>query len=257
MTRRDGPPAATPGDQPDEPPEEVPQQLVAELVAAATLAPSMHNTQPWRFRFEPARQTIELYADPDRMLRFGDPHGRAVHIACGAALFNLRLAAAVAGRQPVTRLTPARTQRLLLATVRLAGRCQAQPDEVELRAAIPRRRTNRSPFSARPVPPGTLAELREAARLEGAVLNFPDQAEVRRLLQLAQDAERELLADPGYRAELARWPAAPATRRASPRRRSPRTIRLAPRRSVTSARPGAGLPVRLVRGTAAASRAVH
>ena len=52
----------------------------------------MHNTQPWRFRYLPARQTIELRADPARRLRFSDPAGRAVHIACGAALFNLRLA---------------------------------------------------------------------------------------------------------------------------------------------------------------------
>jgi hypothetical protein len=37
--------------------------MVVELVAAAAMAPSMHNTQPWRFRFDPASQTIGLYAD--------------------------------------------------------------------------------------------------------------------------------------------------------------------------------------------------
>jgi nitroreductase len=169
------------------------------------MAPSSHNTQPWLFRFEPARQMIDLYADPARMLRVGDPDGRAVHIACGAALFNLRLAAAVAGRQPVVRLLPDPRQRLLLATVRLAGPCQAQQHEIELHAAIAERRTNRGPFSGRPVPPGVLAELAEAARIEGAVLHFPDRQEASRLLRLAQDAERALLADPAYRAELARW----------------------------------------------------
>jgi hypothetical protein len=51
--------------------------------------------------FDPASQTISLSADPARMLRVGDPDSRALHIACGAALFNLRLAIAVAGRQPV------------------------------------------------------------------------------------------------------------------------------------------------------------
>ena len=109
--------------------ESVPLRLVEEMVAAAVRAPSMHNTQPWRFRFEPGRQTIELYADPERMLRFGDPEGRAVHIACGAALLNLRLAAVVAGRQPLVRLIPTVTERLLLATVRLAGPCQLQPED--------------------------------------------------------------------------------------------------------------------------------
>jgi nitroreductase len=177
--RRDGTVAVPPGDQRPEPPENVPQHMVEGLVAAAIMAPSMHNTQPWRFHYEPASQTIELSADPARMLRFGDPDGRALHIACGAALLNLRLAAVVAGRQPLARLIPAVTERLLLATLRLGGPCRPQPDEIELRKAIPARRTNRSPFSGRPVPPGILAELADAARREGAVLHFPDHQEVR------------------------------------------------------------------------------
>ena len=181
------------------------RQTMVELVAAATMAPSMHNTQPWRFRFGVASPTIDLYADPARMLRSGDPDGRALHIACGAALFNLRLAAIVAGRQPVFRLLPDPGQPLLLATVRLAGRCRPQPEELELREAIPARRTNRSPFSSRAVAPGVLASLAEAARMEGAILHFPDRQEAVRLLGLARDAERALLSDPAYRSELARW----------------------------------------------------
>jgi nitroreductase len=104
-----------------------PDDVIAGLLRAATLAPSMHNTQPWRFRILRARQEIELYADPARTLRFSDPHGRAVHIACGAALFNLRLAIMVAGREPVARLLPdprplpPPRPPTLLATVRLAG----------------------------------------------------------------------------------------------------------------------------------------
>lgn len=205
MTHRNGAFAAQPGGQRDEQAGNVPLHLVEDLVAAAILAPSMHNTQPWQFRFDADRQTIELYADPARVLRFGDPDGRAAHIACGAALLNLRLAALVAGRQPLVRLIPTVAQPLLLATVRLAGPCQPSPDEIELHAAIPARRTNRSPFSGRPVPAGVQAELAEVARREGAVLHFPDHQEAVRLLDLAREAERQLLAHPGYRAELARW----------------------------------------------------
>lgn len=226
MTRRDNVPEALPahrGAAHDQPHREdpvgrdrgseagciagsdLPPQTMADLVAAATMAPSMHNTQPWRFRLEPASQTIGLYADPARTLRFGDPDGRALHIACGAALFNLRLAATGAGRQPVSRLLPDPAQPLLLATVRLSGPCRPQPDELELHEAVPARRTNRGPFSSQLVPARVLAELAEAVRIEGAILHFPDRQEAIRLLGLARDAERALLADPAYRAELARW----------------------------------------------------
>jgi nitroreductase len=206
LAHRDDPVLREPGSEAESAVRsDLPRHTMADLVAAATMAPSMHNTQPWRFRFGPASQTMDLYADPARMLRFGDPDGRALHIACGAALFNLRLAAAVAGRQPVFRLLPDPGQPLLLATVRLAGPCRAQPDELELHAAISARRTNRSPFSSRPVPPGVLAELAGAARIEGAILHFPDHQEAIRLLGLARDAERALLSDPAYRGELARW----------------------------------------------------
>ena len=224
----------------DDPPGDVPYEVVRELVAAAIMAPSRHNSQPWRFRFDPASQTIELYADPERMLRVSDPAGRGLHLACGAALFNLRLAAAMAGRHPVVRLTPDADQPLLIATVRLAGPCQPQQQEIELHAAIAERRTNRSPFSPRPVPPGVRAELAEAAQIEGAVLHFPDRQEASRLLGLAQDAERDLLADPAYRAELARWVGGARNREGIPDEATgPRDPeRATPVRDFTPARPG-------------------
>ena len=58
------------------------------LVAAAARAPSVHNTQPWRFRAGP--DAVELWTDPRRKLR-ADPSGREMLISCGAALFGLRL----------------------------------------------------------------------------------------------------------------------------------------------------------------------
>jgi nitroreductase len=184
--------------------------LVGELLAAATAAPSMHNTQPWRFTV--SQDAIELRADPERTLPVADPAGRAVHIACGAALLNLRLAAAVAGREPVVQLLPDPDQPLLLATVRLAGPHRALSAERELHAAITLRHTNRGPFSGHPVPAGVLAELADAARVEGGILHVLDRDETVRVLHLVRDAERAWLADPAYRAELARWAGGPRDR---------------------------------------------
>src|SRR5215831_19714138 len=87
---------------------------------------------------QPADRVIEVYADPARTPQGGDPRGRAVHIACGSALFNLRLAIARAGCEPVARLLPSRRDPLLLASVRLAGRYRPRPAERDLYAAIHR-----------------------------------------------------------------------------------------------------------------------
>jgi hypothetical protein len=55
----------------------------------ATRAPSVHNTQPWRFRVSP--DVVQLWSDPRRKLR-AEPSGREMLISCRAALFGLRLA---------------------------------------------------------------------------------------------------------------------------------------------------------------------
>jgi nitroreductase len=180
-------------------------QLVQELVRAAVAAPSMHNAQPWRFRVRRGMRVIELHADPARMLPYADPRGRGMHIGCGAALFNLRLAAAVAGYQAAVQPFPDPDEPLLLAAVGFAGAYRADHGERELYAAIPYRRTNRGPFGGQPLLPGVQAELAEAASREDAILHILGHDEAVRVLHLAADAECGQLADSAYRAELARW----------------------------------------------------
>jgi hypothetical protein len=118
----------------------------------------------------------------------------------------------VAGWQPVVRLLPDPGTPLLLATVRLDGPYAAGDTERELRAAIEKRHTSRQPFSSQPVPPGVLAELTDAATLEGAILHILDHNEAVRVLHLASDAERAQRADPAYQEELARWAGGPRDR---------------------------------------------
>ena len=65
----------------------IPADQVTYLIATAARAPSVHNTQPWRFRAGDG--TIDLYADPRRRLHV-DKDGREMLISCGAALFGLR-----------------------------------------------------------------------------------------------------------------------------------------------------------------------
>lgn len=171
----------------------------------------MHNTQPWRLLIKDAGSRIEMFADPARMLPVSDERGRAVYIACGAALFNLRMAAAEAGLRAQVRVMPDEgkaldgTEPLFVAEVELSAGYVASPWERELCAAIPRRHTNREPYASTPLPPAIRAELAEGAKSQGAILHFLDDDETARVRHLAADAERELLDIPAYRAELARW----------------------------------------------------
>jgi nitroreductase len=185
------------------------RRAAERLVEAATAAPSMHNSQPWRFVVRPADHIVEIYADPARTLRHGDPHGRAVHIACGAALFNLRLAIANAGAEPVARLLPQPRNPLLLASVRLGGPYRSQPWERELHEAIEGGPASRRPFAHATVPSHLLAALAEAAMLEGATLRTLGQPDVWRILQLTAAADHQLRSDPGYLAELAAFTTGP------------------------------------------------
>jgi nitroreductase len=157
------------------------RQTAERLIEAATAAPSIHNSQPWRFVARPADRVIEVYADPARTLRGGDPRGRAVHIACGSALFNLRLAIARVGCEPVARLLPSPRDPLLLASVRLAGPYRPRPAEPDLYAAI-HRPIGRGPLTGRP-PRDVLLALKEAATLEGASLREPGQVDTLRILR--------------------------------------------------------------------------
>jgi nitroreductase len=178
---------------------------VRRLLVAAGQAPSVLNTQPWRFRVV-RHEFVELHADPDRQLRVSDPRGRNQHISCGAALFNLRLAIRTCGHKPMAFLLPAPGHEPdLLAAVRVGAAQPASAAQRELYDLIPVRRTSRQPFFERRIPHERMAELRWAAAREGAGLAWLDRHSTLDTLDYAAIAEDELSRDHDYRAELAAW----------------------------------------------------
>lgn len=179
---------------------------VHDLLAAAVAAPSIHNTQPWRFGLDPDSRAIQVRVDRRRKLPAADPHLRAQHISVGAAVFNLRVAAERLGWVPVVRLLPAADDPDLLATVQLVGTTPAgQLPLSGLYEAVERRHTSRMPFTGRPVPEPIAAEMISAARVERAQLDVPDIIGTRRLLHLTAAAESRNAADPASTGEMRTW----------------------------------------------------
>ncbi|WP_326580775.1 nitroreductase [Actinacidiphila glaucinigra] len=180
-------------------------RIASALVEAAIAAPSMHNAQPWRFRLLRAEGALHVRADPARRMPLADPDDRGLHLGCGAALCNLRTAAADAGWEAVVTLLPDPRDPGLLAAVRLAGREHPDSALARLYPAVRRRHTSRSPFEAREVPPAVRATLQDAARREDARLVFPGDWHARELLELVHDAEGRDATDPGRLKELEHW----------------------------------------------------
>ncbi len=176
---------------------------VRRLLLAAALAPSVHNTQPWRFGV--ADDLMELRADPDRRLRVSDPRGRSQQVSCGAALLNVRLAVRQGSYLPLVTAHPDPGRPDVLAAVRVRPGGPPSERERRLYAAVAARRTNREPFDGERVPPPVLVELRAAAACEGAGLVPLDEAHSAELLEYVALAEDELAKDHGYRAEVAAW----------------------------------------------------
>ena len=183
-------------------------EALRRAVVRATLAPSVHNTQPWRFVL--SGDTLEIHADPARRLQVLDPVGRQMLISCGCALFNARVSVAASGLHAEVERMPDPTRPNLLARVRavaVSGEAGPGPDVLAmLDESIDSRRTNRRRFSDETVPSWIIDAVVSAAAAEGAELIEITRPEDRLTLAIeAQRADAQENADPAYRAELRVW----------------------------------------------------
>lgn len=177
-------------------------RTVRAAVELACRAPSLHNTQPWRW--EADRHTVRLRADREHWLPATDADARDLVLACGAALHHLRIALAAAGIGQRVRRLPAPDDPDLIAVVGMTA--GAPPDtDLSLTSAVPARRSDRRRFTDWDVPAAFVHELAERAAAQGALLRrIPDES-VAAVHAAVRDAEQALHDTPGYRTETAVW----------------------------------------------------
>ncbi|MCW2797958.1 hypothetical protein [Nocardioides sp.] len=179
--------------------------VVRRIVELACRAPSVHNTQPWRWRIDGL--TLELRADRDRQLPVADPTGRNLVISCGTALHHARVAARAEGFATSVRRLPDPRDSDVLAVIEL-GDGHPTPDTLADLRALEQRCTDRRRFTSWPVPDERLEHLAEVTAsdfarvrpLTGVVSRFRTELLVNRAMteqeaDLRFTAEQQLWVD--------------------------------------------------------------
>jgi nitroreductase len=170
---------------------------VKGLVQQATLAPSGHNTQPWKFAAN--GNVVRIYPDVTRRLPVVDPDDHALYISLGCALENLVVAAAA---------------------TRVATKVHYHPDVLEvvlapngrgeqstLADAISLRQSNRQLYDGRRIPDEHLRMLLAANTFDGieAVPVRTDDSAIAPIIELVKEANRLQFEDQRFVNELIEW----------------------------------------------------
>ena len=177
------------------------RRTVRSAVELAARAPSVHNSQPWRWRI--GDRTVHLYADLRRWLPVTDADGRDLLLSLGAVLHHLRVALAASGLQATIHRFPNPDALDHVAAVELRTRVPTDAD-LGFAAAIVARRSDRRGYSDWEVPPVLVDELVERAAEQGATLRPMTAAGARARIERAVTvAAHDAL--PGYHTETVLW----------------------------------------------------
>lgn len=183
--------------------ERIEERTVRSALELAAQAPSVHNSQPWAWRYND--RVVRLYADVGRRLPVTDAIGRDLIVSCGTALHHLRVALAASGIAASVRRMPDSNALDHLASLYLSPR-QASKADLRTATMITRRRTDRRRFGDWPVPELFLDELVAHAANEGVVLRVVDQAGGHTFVADAMHEAGEIQrATAGYSTETAVW----------------------------------------------------
>ncbi len=178
-------------------------EVIRNAVTLACRAPSLHNSQPWRWVADGTR--LQLWADPRHSMPGTDHTGRELLLSCGAVLDHLRVAMAAAGWDSVTERFPSEGRPDHLATLGFLA-VEHVTAECRLRAdAIRRRRTDRLPMRAPAAWPTLHSDLRRAVIPYDVLLDVVAEEMRPGLAEASRLTEQLRRNDTSYLTELRWW----------------------------------------------------
>jgi hypothetical protein len=176
--------------------------MMLRIAEFATLAPSSHNSQPWRFKV--ADGTLEIFVDRGRGLPVVDPEDREMFISCGAAVEAAVVA--MRGMDLEPEVCTAREGDADRVAVIRARRGEPSGNEAALMMmSLGKRHTNRGPFEPRPIPTEYLQEV--LRQRSGPVWLHPlsEMREKHLVAELIAEGDRAQHGSAAFRRELSGW----------------------------------------------------
>jgi len=182
------------------------------LLRYAILAPSSHNSQPWKFEIQ--ENAIRVFADDDRWLRVADPDKRELFISLGCALENLLIAAEHFGYQHQVAYFP-EGDNGPAAVITFNPNAEAEKSrDSDLFNQMPHRHTNHQQYEDEPIPDEEMAHIFDCvfeddfwlfSTNKGPYLVYSEAELRQRIDDLITRADAIQLTDDAYKRELAEW----------------------------------------------------
>ena len=173
--------------------------LRRELVRFATLAPSGHNTQCWKYNLAASDNAITILPDFTRRTPVVDPDDHHLFVSLGCALENMAQASLAFGLKSQARFDPA-TQALRVALE------PTQALTSTLYQAITTRQCTRGPYDGNQVSAPELKLLENAGTGNGVrVMLFTAKLDVEKILELVLQGNSTQLSDAAFVKELKQW----------------------------------------------------
>jgi nitroreductase len=178
-------------------------RALSNAATTAAHAPSIHNTQPWRWRL--TYNELDLYLDHSRSLEVTDPDSRLAILSCGAALHHALVSLAADGWHAILAELPNPEHPDHLAQVRLDHRIPVEPAAIRHLQSIGLRHTDRRPTLDTPVDADRLRTIAAAAESAGAGLHLLRPDQVYELATAADHAQRTETGEAAWQSELTHW----------------------------------------------------
>lgn len=170
------------------------------LVNFAVLAPSSHNSQPWKFRVE--QNSISILPETKRLLPVSDPQNRHLYIALGCALENLLVAADYYGLTPTVAYLPP-THPDCAAKIDFSSAQKKENNPGHLIFAIPNRRSNRNKYANTAPPKELLSKLQQQSNPDIQISLILDQENKNKISEIFMQSRLRAFSNTEFRKEMA------------------------------------------------------